>query len=618
MWTRGGFTPQAPASVVELVRTEHPRLIADDGRLAEIRGWVSSRAGAAALQERLVAGADALLDERTTTYEFTNGRSLLWPARQVKTRVWLLALAYRLTGTGAYAERAAVELEAAAAFPDWNPESFLSTAELLNGFAIGYDWLHGYLGEERRSRIATAMLDKGLSPALAAYENGAGWTSATNNWQIVCVGGVAMASLALADVDPELTETLLHLGLAHVGPAIDEYAPSGGFPEGVVYWKYATKYLVQYIASLESATGSDFGISDAPGLAETAGFGIHMAGPTGLSFNFADASPAQGGLPELYWMADRYGHPEYAWWADEGLAVADPAVAMVWYGLSARATPAAAGLAPDAVYDDVGVVLSRSAWGSTDGLFAGFRLGDNASSHGDLDMGSFVLDAGGVRWARDLGAESYSLPGYFGSERWTYYRKRPEGHNTLVVNPDATPGQRVDGVGTLVASGSSPEASFAVADLSQACTDQGVTRWQRGIAMVDGRSRVVVQDELTATSPVEPWWFMHTGADVTVDADGHGATLTRDGRTMRASLLDAPPGARFSVMDAVPLPTSPNPDGQTSNDGVRKLLITSDPTARFRLSVLLEPLQTGHPAPSPTVKDLADWSAPMTRDGSGA
>ncbi|WP_163543601.1 heparinase II/III family protein [Occultella kanbiaonis] len=607
---RAGFAPVVPERVIELVRSDHPRLIADDDRLAQIHTWVESGGGAAALQGRLLAGADALLEEPTTVYEFTNGRSLLWPARQVKTRVWTLALSYRLTEDRAYAERAAVELEAAAAFPDWNPESFLSVAELLNGFAIGYDWLHAYLDDERRSSIAAAMLDRGLLPALEAYENGAGWTTETNNWQIVCVGGIAMASLALAEVDPGLTERLLQLGMRHVGPAIDEYAPSGGFPEGIVYWKYATKFLVQYIASLVSATGRDFGMSDAPGLAETGAFALHMAGTSGLSFNVADASPAQVPLPEMYWLAERYEHPEYAWWADEGLASVDPAAAMVWYGLSDRATPAQAGLATDVVYEDVGIALSRSAWAGSTGLFTGFRPGDNASSHGDLDMGTFVLDAGGVRWAEDLGADSYSLPGYFGSQRWTYYRKRAEGQNTLVINPGGGPDQSVTGTGEVIAGGSSPHAAFTVADLSEAYADRGVDAWQRGVAMIDDRTRVVVQDEVQASEPADAWWFMHTSATVEIAPDGRSAVLTLDGRTMLARIADAPAGAVFSVMDAVPLPTSPNPDGQAAN-AQSKLTIRVTEASCFTLSVVFDPVVDGVAVPPlPEIVPLDRWTVP--------
>ncbi|ACQ81632.1 coagulation factor 5/8 type domain protein [Beutenbergia cavernae DSM 12333] len=617
----GGFTPEIPESVTALVRPEHPRLIADDDRLVQIQQWVTSDPGAAAVRDELLAEAGAILELPPTEYVFSNGRSLLWAARQVKTRVWTLALAYRLTDDATYAERAYEEMAAAAEFPDWNPESFLSVAEMLNGFAIGYDWLYGYLDEEQRSVVSTAMIEMGLQPAMDGYEAGDGWTTATNNWQIVCVGGIAMASLALADVEPELAESLLQLGLQHVGPAIDEYAPDGGFPEGPMYWRYATRFLVQYVASLESATGTDLGFSDAPGLADTGAFSMNMNGASGRSFNFADASSSYGGPPELYWMAGHYQRPEYAWWADEGLGLsgndeaADTAAAMVWYGLSERATPGMAGLDQDARYDDVGVVLSRSAWATPTALFTGFRPGNNGGSHGDLDMGTFVLDAWGMRWADELGSDSYSLPGYFGSERWTYYRKRAEGQNTLVVNPGSGPDQSVTATGEVIAQGSSPDGAFTVADLSSAYADRGVETWQRGVAMVDGRSRVIVQDEVEASEPADALWFMHTSADVEIAADGRSAVLTRDGRSLLARIADGPGDAVFSVMAAEPLPTSPNPEGQAAN-GQSKLTIRVSDAASFRLAVTFDPVVDGVPVPDlPDVTALADWSV---RDGGSA
>jgi hypothetical protein len=32
----------------------------------------------------------------------------------------------------------------------------------------------------------------------------------------------------------------------------------------------------------------------------------------------------------------------------------------------------------------------------------------------------------------DLGGDVYSLPGYFGKQRWAYYRTSTVGHNTLI------------------------------------------------------------------------------------------------------------------------------------------------------------------------------------------
>ena len=75
-------------------------------------------------------------------------------------------------------------------------------------------------------------------------------------------------------------------------------------------------------------------------------------------------------------------------------------------------------------------------------FFVGFKGGDNKVNHSHLDLGTFVLDALGQAWALDLGSDDYNLPGYFGKQRWNYYRLRTEGHNTLTIegenqNPEA-------------------------------------------------------------------------------------------------------------------------------------------------------------------------------------
>ena len=78
--------------------------------------------------------------------------------------------------------------------------------------------------------------------------------------------------------------------------------------------------------------------------------------------------------------------------------------------------------------------MMRSAWDDPNAVSVDFKAGDNKANHSHLDLGSFIVDALGVRWACDLGADDYNMPGYFGGKRWTYYRLRAEGHNTLVIN----------------------------------------------------------------------------------------------------------------------------------------------------------------------------------------
>ena len=124
-------------------------------------------------------------------------------------------------------------------------------------------------------------------------------------------------------------------------------------------------------------------------------------------------------------------------------------------------------------------------------------------------MGSFIIDALGVRWACDLGADDYNMPGYFGDKRWTYYRLRAEGHNTLVIQSGKTskvPDQNPKAVAPIVKFNSQPGRVVAVADLSTAYG--GMARQaRRGIALVD-RKRVLVQDEVETAMPSDVWWFM--------------------------------------------------------------------------------------------------------------
>jgi len=63
------------------------------------------------------------------------------------------------------------------------------------------------------------------------------------------------------------------------------------------------------------------------------------------------------------------------------------------------------------------------------------------------------------------------------------------------------------------------------------------------------------------------------------------------------------------VRDAAPLPSSPHPEGQNANNGVRKLAIQLPSLIEARLTVLLEPYEkTEPPSVQPSViKPLAQW-----------
>ncbi len=432
------------------LRGVHPRILVGPGRFEALKKEIPRDPLLRKWFARLRREGREVLKATPSRYVIPDGLRLLATSRRVLGRVKLLAFLYHLDGDRphmrkAYLERAWKELEAAARFPDWNPRHFLDTAEMTAAFAVGYDWLHQAWTEARREALAGAILEKGLKPALLAYRGKARfgwWVKARHNWNQVCNGGIGMGALAVADRAPRVAREILRGALASLPRALARLAPDGGWAEGPGYWSYANRYTAMFLASLEASLGRDFGLSRAKGMDVTGLFPIYLTGPSGRSFNFADGGdhPVYG--PVFFWMARRFGNPVYAWHERETPKPAP--LDLLWYSRKAL-SPAGAGLPLDKWYRGVQVVSFRSAWGLGNAFFLAAKGGDNQANHAHLDLGSFVFEAGGVRWALDLGADDYNLPGYWSrggnGKRWTYYRMRAEGHNTLVLNPGMGPDQ---------------------------------------------------------------------------------------------------------------------------------------------------------------------------------
>jgi len=593
-----------PASeILSRVKKEHPRLLATAKDFAQLKERVKSDAQLQQWHGRLREQAAEILKEPPSKYEIPDGLRLLGTSRRVLHRVQTLALLYQLDGDKRYVERAWKELEAAANFKDWNPRHFLDTAEMTHAFAIGYDWLYDQWTDEQRATLRTAMVEKGIKPAQDIQSRNTWWARSHHNWNQVCNGGIGMGALALADVEPQLAGEVLRAALQSIQLAMTEFAPDGAWAEGPGYWNYATRYNVAFLAALQSALGTDFGLSRMAGFPETSLFPIYISSPTGETCNFADGGSHSLRAPQLFWLAREFNQPVAAWFQQR--AAAPEALDLLWYQPKAT-SPKAAALPLDKYFRNVEVAIFRGAWEDPKATFIGFKAGDNKANHSHLDLGTFVLDALGVRWAIDLGREDYNLPGYFGSQRWTYYRLRAEGHNTLVLNPSAGPDQDPKAKARIVRFDSQPKRAFAIADLTAAYAGNAA-KVQRGMAL-QNRRQALVQDEIEADKPADVWWFMHTEAAVKLSKDGSSAVLTKGKAKLRARIV-SPKTAAFTVMKAVPLPGSPNPEGQEKNAAIRKLAIHQPGVNSLRLTVTFEPLAGNETVPSrlPDVSPLAAW-----------
>ncbi len=572
-----------PADILAHLNRAHPRLLATTNEFDQLKQRIAANPQLQSWHSKLQTRAQELLKQSPSPYEIPDGLRLLATSRRVLQRVYTLALLQRLDGDPRYAERAWQELAAAADFKDWNPRHFLDTAEMTHAFAIGYDWLYDVWTPEQRATLQQAMIEKGIKQALKLYRARTGWTRARHNWNQVCNGGIGMGALALADVEPELAGEVLHDALESIQIAMAEFAPDGAWKEGPGYWNYATSYNVVFLAALQSALGTDLGLSQIGAFKETGLFPIFLTGPLGRTFNYADGGDRAIYAPQMFWLAPESKQPVLAWY--ERQATSPSALDLLWFD-PAGVGPKAAGLPLDKYFRGAEVAVLRSEWDNPKALFVGFKAGDNKANHSHLDLGTFVFDAAGARWAVDLGADDYNLPAYFGGQRWNYYRLRAEGHNTLVINPTAAPDQDPAARAQITRFESRPERAFAIADLTGAYAKSASRVW-RGIALLD-RNKALVQDEIRAETPVELWWFMHTRASVNIRNDGRVADLQQNDAQLSVQIL-SPPGATFQVMDAQPLPSSPHPEKQAENDRIRKLAVHLTGVSDTRLAVLLVP-----------------------------
>jgi hypothetical protein len=554
---------------LETLRREHPRLLASSSDFDRLRTLVKSDPFAGKMFDAMKRQADAMRKQPPVVHVLIGPR-LLDQSRRALDRVYTLSMVYKLSGDRVYLDRAVQELRAAAAFADWNPSHFLDVAEMTHAFAIGYDWLYADLSPEDRATFRRAMVEKGLDEAIKIYKDRRWWTTAVHNWNQVCNGGITLGALAVADEEPERAEYIVKQSIESIPRAMRSYAPEGGWAEGPGYWQYATVYNVYYLAGLESALGTDFGLSATPGFAHAGDFRIYFQGPTGHTFNYADAHEGSGAAPEMFWLARKFKQPVFA--ADElrHLRAGDRphALDLLWYTPEAP-TPAAAGWPASRMFRGVDVAFLRSAWDDPNALWVAVKGGDNKANHSHLDLGSFVLEKGGVRWALDLGGDEYNMPGYFGKERFTYYRLRTDSHNLVVLDGASQDAK--------AAAGMQMHDGEALIDLTGAYPGK-VTSFLRGVR-IEGAA-AVIRDDIEAPQEIDALWGMTTDAEVALD--GRRATLRKGNALLTAEIM-SPADAEFEIVSTKQEPP------QNANLGTKRLVVRlSRKITKARIEVKLQ------------------------------
>lgn len=572
--------------IISNTQGQHPRLLFNREQLEEIKQKIHNDEQTAQMYVSIKAAADRAYNQEVGSLTHYN---------DYRFGIQQMSFVYLVENDTKYAQRVYEEIKTRVDSPTWLYSSYLALSVVALGTAVGYDWIYDYLTPEQRIEIENAILTKSLQFSLdivyrSPTTQGQSWWSATaGNWNAVCNSGIAISALAVADVYPEVCGEVLEVTLRSMEYMLSDFQQGGGWWEGFDYWEFTMNQLFPYFASLELSAGTDYGyIYDVPGLKETVEFPFYTIGPGGV-FDFGDSNSGSRNNPAAYYIADKLGKPELAAYnlkvAKDKYKTFYKVEDIIWY--NPQNISANDSYSYSRLYKQIDLASFRNTWRFNSGAFLSMIGSYTMQGHGNAHAGSFIYDALGERWAKDLAKDDYGLPGYFGEGRQLYYRMRAEGHNTIVINPDESLGQ--DGVreSEIIAYDANDNGGYAIADLTRVYSSY-VSDFKRGVLFDAQTEGMVVQDEIELKSPQDVWWFMHTDAVVEIAEDGRSATLIKGSRSVRA-VINSPAGAKFQVMQAKPLPSSPNPPVQNINEGTRKLYIKLPVQNKATISVSIAP-----------------------------
>lgn len=536
----------------------HPRLFADNKKIASIK----LQKDKVSEQLLFIIKADAEKKLAAPPIIYPNDKSNMSSSRNVQGRIISLALAYRLFGDKRFLNKAKEELLRLAALKDWGIGHYLDVGEASLAAGIGFDWLYHELSVTERKLIAEAIKNNALLTSLQVKEspNNSSWVNGNFNWNPVCHGGLTVGALAIAELEPGLSKQVVERGIKNIPVAGDAYSPDGSFAEGPSYWSYGTSFYVLTIEALRSALGTSAGLEKIPGFLKTADYNNQVVGATGEDYNYSDYHTENLNEPIMLWFARELKRPDLI--KDEMIAInrmqdiwlngasTKPAniiqqsrhtgFEILWWSPSLlkqkKITEAPLQWTADGLMP---IGIMRSAWDNPKASFAAIKGGTPDNSHGHMDAGSFILEADGVRWALDLGTESYDkmraakldLWDYSqNSNRWSTFRCGPEGHNILRFDGER---QLINGKGEVTELKLENGVMGNQADLSSIYLNKA-TRVTRQILLHPDRS-FSIKDEWTAKdSAVEISFQWLTKAKVTKTADG--LRLEQNGQSLQLKI----------------------------------------------------------------------------------
>lgn len=476
------------------------------------------------------------------------GKRLLAVSREALTRLYYLSYSYRITKNKKYLLKAEKELIAICDFESWNPSHFLDVAEICMGIAIAYDWLYTDLNKEIKQKVKNAILEKAFKPSYAKEYNS--FLIVGSNWNSVCNAGLVYGALAIFEDEQARAIDIIERALKSNQLPLKTYAPDGNYPEGPGYWNYGTTFQLMLSAALESALGSDKGLSNSPGFVQSAYYMLFTKGTSNTYFNYSDCGSGIATSPSMFWFAKKTGDASLL--SQEIPLLKNGRYTPAYSPNIDRTLPNVLVFGKDIVFANMKqptshiyigrgitpVALVRTNWEEGQGVYLGIKGGSASVSHAHMDQGSFVYDVGDLRWAMDLGMQNYNSLESAGvdlwnktqnSQRWEVFRYNNLNHNTLTVNNQR---HNVAGKAQIIETYKSENELGAKVDLTPVLNLNNELKLATRKATIINNNSLKIEDVLqTNGNSINLRWNMVTPAKVKI-LDENTIQLSQKGKIM--------------------------------------------------------------------------------------
>lgn len=547
-----------------------------------------------------------------------------------------LSILYRLTGKDIYKEKAWDILNSLTINDknqkrlSWGKDTngFLDAAMATYSVAFSYNLLKQSLSKTQKLQVIKALYEEGIYYFDESRFNNVNVLKHGNNHNLLITANMALSGFSIlgyedeyisvdingkkvnVNIRKEAIKTIRYaFSLMQIG--LRNYSDSGGYIEGPAYSYYGHKNIIALIATLYNLYGKDnagninsFDLLSVDGIKNYPIYSLYTESPNHNTFYYNEGNYSKNQPGNLFYarLDEKYipyTFSNYLSYLSSDETKRYNSYSILWYKPgSFKKIKSKIKLEPDIILKEHELGILRQDFNCETATFVGMKTYNPKSdsfAHASLDSGTFEIEALGEKFIFNPSNEDYiNMPtpdGFwkYGYARWLYYKKQPQGHNCLVINPRDYPvlQQSPFKLSKIDKLESGNDISFMVSHLNNPYENM-VYSYKRGIMLFDNKKNVLVQDEFVLRKRSDVYFNLHTLGAVNI-IDDKTAVININSKNLFIKLLT---DGKLVKQKFKPIPQTLAYEGNTKLDNVNKIYIKLENITKGSIKVLFIPSLT--------------------------